>query len=134
MASGTAKKSAFDGQPSLATSSVKLNGPVRRAAAGLARRTPLAAPTRNQIRQMSESLGRLADEGRLRILLLLEQSPHNVAALGEALGQDRHSLSHHLRILRVSGLIQATRDGRRVDYALTRSGRLGIKAARLLIA
>jgi len=81
---------------------------------------------------MAESLGRLADEGRLRILFLLEEASRNVAALGTALGQDRHSLSHHLRILRVSGLIQATRNGRRVDYSLTDRGRLGVKAARTL--
>ena len=81
---------------------------------------------------MAEALGRIADEGRLRILFLLDETSRNVAALGEALGQDRHSLSHHLRILRVSGLITATRDGRRVDYALTPRGRLGIKAARMI--
>jgi len=81
---------------------------------------------------MAEALGRLADEGRLRILFLLDETARNVAALGEALGADRHSLSHHLRILRVSGLISATRDGRRVEYALTPQGRIGLKAARTL--
>jgi len=134
MASGTAKKSAFDGRPMLAPSPVKADGIDHPPPARLRQRTPLAALSRTQIRQMSESLGRLADEGRLRILLLLEEGPRNVAALGAALGQDRHSLSHHLRILRVSELIQATRDGRRVDYALTSRGRLGVRAARILIA
>jgi len=95
-------------------------------------RAASSPPPRDEIRQMAESLGRLADEGRLRILFLLEEASRNVAALGDALGKDRHSLSHHLRILRVSGLIVSTRDGRRVDYSLTPRGRLGVKAARSL--
>jgi len=83
---------------------------------------------------MAESLGRLGDEGRLRILLILDEASRNVSDLSAALGQDRHSLSHHLRILRVSGLIQSTRQGRQVEYSLTPRGRLGVKAARLVIA
>ncbi len=134
MAPGTAKKSRYLDRSTPATtadaSTVQKggtrNGNQRKAAQPVAH-------TRAEIREMAESLGRLADEGRLRILFLLEEASYNVAALGEALGQDRHSLSHHLRILRVSGLIQSTRDGRRVDYSLTPHGRLGVKAARSVV-
>ena len=130
MAIGPAKKSAVPSGPSNSTSHSLLppNGRVPR---GGGRAAP-EPPSRAEIRRMAESLGRLADEGRLRILFLLEEASRNVAALGEALGQERHSLSHHLRILRVSGLIQATRNGRRVDYSLTERGRLGVRAARSL--
>ena len=128
MAIGAAKKSA---DPPRRSTSLSLLPPTPRPPRG-GGRPASDPPSRAEIRQMAESLGRLADEGRLRILFLLEEASRNVAALGTALGQDRHSLSHHLRILRVSGLIQATRNGRRVDYSLTDRGRLGVKAARTL--
>ena len=128
MAIGAAKKSA---DPPRRSASLSLLPPTPRPPRG-GGRSASDPPSRAEIRQMAESLGRLADEGRLRILFLLEEASRNVAALGTALGQDRHSLSHHLRILRVSGLIQATRNGRRVDYSLTDRGRLGVKAARIL--
>jgi DNA-binding transcriptional ArsR family regulator len=126
MAHGTAKKTASSSQPRERV--------FRLSADKILKKAPGTSdpPTRPEIRQMAEALGRLADEGRLRILFLLEESPRNVAALGTALGQDRHSLSHHLRILRVSGLILSTRNGRRVDYSLTSKGRAGVKVARSL--
>jgi ArsR family transcriptional regulator len=115
MASGTAKQSTSPDRTAIARRRLRPDGRL---------------PTRDEIRHMSEALGRIADEGRLRILFLLDQAPRNVGALGAALGEDRHSLSHHLRILRVSGLILATRDGRRVEYSLTELGRAGVRAAR----
>jgi len=135
MAPGTAKKSTLPRQsrPSSAAVNSADHLELRRASSPSKKTSP-SVPTRAEIRLMANSLGLLSDEGRLRILLLLEQSSRNVAALGEALGQDRHSLSHHLRILRVSGLILATRDGRRVEYSLTPRGRIGVKTARLVIA
>lgn len=130
MAPGTAKKSVLNGRPFSAAGALRSSS----LAGDPSKRAPMAASAAIQIRQMAESLGRLADEGRLRILFLLEEETRNVAALSTALGQDRHSLSHHLRILRVSGLILATRSGRRVDYSLTAQGRLGVKAARLVVS
>src|SRR5215212_1698658 len=98
MASVTAKKSAIRARSS--------RGSAREGLAGLngsrngrsPARANSAPSSREEIRLMADALGRLADEGRLRILFLLDETSRNVAALGEAMGQDRHSLSHHLRI------------------------------------
>src|SRR4051812_45061226 len=104
MATGTAKKSALRERAPRTTARREGPRPKDARAAGLPARPPAGPASREAIRNMAEALGRLADEGRLRILFLLDETSRNVAALGEAMGQDRHSLSHHLRILRVSGL------------------------------
>jgi DNA-binding transcriptional ArsR family regulator len=62
----------------------------------------------------------LGDENRLRILLLLTQRGElNVSTLGTALGQSQPATSHHLTLLRASGLVSYRRDGKHNFYYVT---------------
>lgn len=59
----------------------------------------------------------LSDETRLRILFLLQQSPElNVLELCKQLDQRQPSVSHHLALLRVAGLITMRREGKHNFY------------------
>ena len=61
----------------------------------------------------------LAHPVRLSVLeLLRERAPRTAGELREALGLERTSLSHQLRILRESRLISMRREGRRRLYSL----------------
>ena len=60
----------------------------------------------------------LADETRLRLLLLLGGSELNVSALVARTGFDQPSVSHHLGILRRNRVVIARRAGKQVFYRL----------------
>src|SRR3954468_9277272 len=86
MASGTAKKTATRSRPS-PTNGREGSPRLKESPAGRAVERPASGvASREEIRVMADALGRLADEGRLRILFLLDETSRNVAALGEALG------------------------------------------------
>ncbi len=59
---------------------------------------------------LAKQLKVLADPKRLRILNLLMTGVQCNCDLGEALGMSKNLISHHLRILRDAGLVQAERD------------------------
>lgn len=59
----------------------------------------------------------LSDETRLRILFILREADEmNVLELCQILGQRQPSVSHHLALLRVNGLIDMRRDGKHNFY------------------
>ena len=59
----------------------------------------------------------LSDETRLKILFILrEANEMNVLELCRILGQRQPSVSHHLALLRVNGLIGMRRDGKHNFY------------------
>ena len=60
----------------------------------------------------------LADPTRINIVHALEKQPHNVNELTAELGIPQPMTSRHLRILRERGLVQSTRHGVSVTYAL----------------
>lgn len=61
----------------------------------------------------------LADETRIRILYFLQQTDElNVRELCKLLHQRQPSVSHHLALLRVSGLIEMRRNGKHNFYRL----------------
>ncbi len=59
---------------------------------------------------LAKQLKVLADPNRLRILDLLMTGVQCNCNLGDALGMPKNLISHHLRILRDAGLVQAERD------------------------
>ncbi len=61
----------------------------------------------------------LADETRLKVVRLLLDGPRHVNALNEAIEIDQSLLSHHLKILREGGIVEAERDGKAVLYRLS---------------
>lgn len=72
----------------------------------------------------------LADPVRLRLLRLVADSPDTTACachLPDALGISQPTLSHHLKKLVESGLLERDQRGRWVHYQL-RAGALGLIA------
>jgi DNA-binding transcriptional ArsR family regulator len=66
-------------------------------------------------RYICEGIG---DAKRLRLLYLVAERPHNVTELTELLDVTQPTVSHHLRILRERGLVNAERDGTSIYYSL----------------
>ena len=70
-------------------------------------------------RQCATVLKALGDETRLRILESLLISEKCVTDLVQELQCSQPHASHHLRILRDSGLVEGHRDGKQVCYRIT---------------
>lgn len=66
----------------------------------------------------AERLKALADPERLRILTVLLTGPRNVSALADELDDAIVKVSHHLGVLRHSGIVRTTKHGRHVEYAV----------------
>ena len=83
---------------------------------------PVAAPLKVSemtIQQLSKVFKLLADENRLRIVLALAQdSELHVSALCDLLEQSQPAVSHHLTLMRLTGLVGYRRDGKHNYYRL----------------
>jgi DNA-binding transcriptional ArsR family regulator len=79
---------------------------------------PQAPVDDKQLAVAAEVLAHLADPTRLHLLrlLILEQ---DVSTLTAQVAASRSSVSQHLGRLRLAGLVQARRDGRRMLYRIT---------------
>lgn len=66
----------------------------------------------------AELLKAVADEIRLKILHSLFEEEKCVSRLMEELKLAQSHVSHHLKILKVAGLIHSWRDGHKICYAL----------------
>jgi DNA-binding transcriptional ArsR family regulator len=76
------------------------------------------------VREVAEQFRLLSDPTRLQILTRLTDRGHNVGELCGALGgQSQPAVSHHLALLRVSGLVTPSREGKFNYYDLTDQGR-----------
>jgi ArsR family transcriptional regulator len=61
----------------------------------------------------------LADDSRMKILLALAQDGEvHVSALCDMLGQSQPAVSHHLTLMRLSGLVSFRREGKNNFYRL----------------
>lgn len=60
----------------------------------------------------------LADATRLHLVWLLAREESDVSALAEAVGAARPAVSQHLAKLRLGGLVESRKEGRRVVYSL----------------
>ncbi len=65
----------------------------------------------------------LADSTRLAVLELLMEGPKHVGELNAVIGVEQTLLSHHLKVLRQEGFVEATRDGKAVLYSLAPAAR-----------
>jgi DNA-binding transcriptional ArsR family regulator len=71
------------------------------------------------VRDLAQVFKLLSDETRLRILFNLAQNNElHVTDLCTRLGQSQPAVSHHLALLRVSGLIEARREGKHNFYSV----------------
>src|SRR4029077_1729308 len=88
---------------------------------------PVSTKEGTAIPELSEQLEKdvvqvfklLSDETRLRVLMyLIREGELHVTPLCDNLGQSQPSVSHHLALLRVAGLIEARRDGKHNFYSV----------------
>jgi len=69
-------------------------------------------------RPIARMLAGLSDPSRLMIALCLLQRPHYVGELSAILRIPVVNVSHHLGVLKQAGLVEDSREGRRVLYRL----------------
>lgn len=67
----------------------------------------------------ADIMGTLADDTRLKVIELLLGEARNVRDLNSELRMDATLLSHHLRVLREAGLVEARRSGRFLVYSVS---------------
>ena len=60
----------------------------------------------------------LSDKNRLRMVLMLAAGERNVTEICEELDLAQPTVSHHLGLLRMNGIILPKRQGKKVIYAL----------------
>ncbi|SFG81632.1 regulatory protein, arsR family [Desulfotomaculum arcticum] len=60
----------------------------------------------------------LADETRLKIIMMLSRRDMCVCEIMDELGMSQPAVSHHLRLLKKSGIVRDDKDGRWVFYSL----------------
>ncbi|TDC04822.1 transcriptional regulator [Nonomuraea longispora] len=77
---------------------------------------PQEQPTSAQVDTAVDAFRMLSDGTRLRLMWLLSSGEYDVSSLSTAIGVARPSVSQHLAKLRLAGLVQTRRDGRRVLY------------------
>jgi DNA-binding transcriptional ArsR family regulator len=71
-----------------------------------------------EARPIARMLAGLSEPTRLMIALCLLERPHYVGELSEILKMPMVNVSHHLGVLKLAGLVEDTREGRRVLYRL----------------
>ena len=84
-------------------------------------------PPEPEFLKAANTFQQLCDSTRLRILWLLCHSEECVYNIAAAVGMSGSAVSHHLRILKQTGLISYRRVGKEVHYTLADT-----EAARLL--
>ncbi len=75
-------------------------------------------PSDAQVNAAVVSFAMLADPTRVRMLWALREDESDVATLAAAAGCRPTVASQHLSKLRLAGLVEGTRDGRRVRYRI----------------
>ena len=60
----------------------------------------------------------LSDPTRMRIMFLISSQEKCVYEIADALDMSEAAVSHHLRILRMNGLVRYRRNGKLILYAL----------------
>ncbi len=68
--------------------------------------------------QCAKLLAALATPERLKIVRFLSTGPHHVTDIAAMLSLPAVNVSHHLKVLEVSGLVEGEKRGRFVWYAL----------------
>ena len=82
------------------------------------RDTPPAQLDAARAVEVAETLAALTAPSRLLILSQLRQAPATVTELAAAAGMEASAVSHQLRLLRMMGMVTATRVGKTARYAL----------------
>jgi DNA-binding transcriptional ArsR family regulator len=75
-----------------------------------------------QAHRVATLLKQVSDANRIQMILLLDDGEMHVGALCSALNQSAPAISHHLAILRHSGIVEPRRAGKNRFYSLTELG------------
>lgn len=75
-------------------------------------------PSADQCGEVAEVFKLISDPSRLRILWLLCHCEECVGNIAAAMEMSDQAVSHHLRLLKKSGLIVSRRDGKEIYYKL----------------
>ena len=81
-----------------------------------------AALRLKRAQQAAILLKQVSDPTRLQIVLLLAEGEKHAGWICEVLKQRQPATSHHLALLRLSGIIAPRRQGKNSFYALTEAG------------
>ena len=73
-------------------------------------------------REDARKIKALADENRLKIVLSLQNGEKCACVLGEELNISQSTLSHHMRLLCDSNLVNGRKDGKWMYYSLSPEG------------
>ncbi|MBO3744854.1 helix-turn-helix transcriptional regulator [Streptosporangiaceae bacterium NEAU-GS5] len=77
-----------------------------------------AMPSQEDIGELADIFGLLADPGRLKVLVALLEGEMCVCDLAAVSGASESAVSHHLRLLRAHQVVRARRAGRMAYYRL----------------
>lgn len=75
-------------------------------------------PEGEKFSQAAEVFSQLGDGTRLKVLWILCHSRECVSDIAAAIGASKAVVSHHLQLLRRSGLVKAQREGQEIHYSL----------------
>ena len=81
-------------------------------------------------REDARKIKALADENRLAIMMSLQQNEKCACYLLEELNISQSTLSHHMKLLCDSGLVDYRKEGKWMHYSLSQDG---VKAFREMI-
>lgn len=71
-----------------------------------------------QLQPLAQVFRILGDETRLRILVCLQEGEMNVSQLCDQIKAPQPTVSHHLGILRMGGLVDNRRSGKEIFYCI----------------
>jgi ArsR family transcriptional regulator len=71
-----------------------------------------------EARRVSAVLAAIAEPTRLRVIWHLTKGPAHVGAIADAVGVKMVNISHHLGVMRTAGVLDNSKEGRQVVYAL----------------
>ena len=83
---------------------------------------------------LSGDLTLLAVKSRLDILFLLKNRPHCACDLMAHTNMSQSLVSHHLADLTTAGFVKRKREGKYIDYYLTKKGEQSIQALLLMMS
>ena len=81
-----------------------------------------AALRLKRAQQAATRLKQVSDPTRLQIILMLAEGEKHVGGICKTLKQSQPATSHHLALLRLSGIIARRCQGNKSFYALTEAG------------
>ncbi len=76
--------------------------------------------TSSDTKELAEFLKIISDENRLRILHFLKKDQQCVCDIWGCLGLSQNLVSHHLGILKKSGLVSSEKEGLKVFYSINK--------------